>query len=81
MTEEELLSTIKSMRDSVWAINDGISQEYSEEVYDCIQRNVGHLNIMMSNSEISESGQDLSDIIESITIGQQYLDDHFIESP
>jgi hypothetical protein len=35
---------------------------------------------MMSNPEISESEQDLSDIIESITIGQQYLDDHFIES-
>jgi hypothetical protein len=81
MTEEELSSTIKSMRDSVWAINDGISQEYSEEVYNYIQRNVGHLNIMMSNPEISESGQDLSDIIESITIGQQYLDDHSIESP
>jgi hypothetical protein len=73
MTTEQILRDISGMRDSVWAIQDAMSNEVTKDLYRVVERNVGHLNIIMNNPEITGFGEDLSDIVESIQIGEEYL--------
>lgn len=73
MTPEQISKHISAMRDSVWVIQEQIPQDLSKGLYLSVQRNVEHLNIMMNDPEISESGEDLSDVVESIRIGEEFL--------
>jgi hypothetical protein len=78
MTQEQIEGTVRAARDSVWVINDEIAKlannmPWDEERKGNIKRNVGHLEIIMSNPEISESGLDLSDLTAAIDAGKQEL--------
>lgn len=72
--EERVASTLSAARDSVWVITDAIEklangEPASEEIRDAIERNVSHLSLVVSNPEIANSGQDISDIQSAITTG------------
>jgi hypothetical protein len=78
LTPEEILAgTLRSMRDSVWAINDAIEKSASPDnagdVSGVVSRNVSHLELMMANETISGSGEDLSDIQAAIDNGNAFL--------
>jgi hypothetical protein len=78
MTQEKIESTVRVARDSVWVINDELAKlannmPWNEERKGNIERNVSHLEIVMSDPEISGSGLDLSDITAAIAAGKQEL--------
>lgn len=73
MTVNQNIRDIRAMRDSVWAIQDAMSKDISKYTYYCVERNVVHLNLMMNSPEITGSGEDLSDIIDSIQLGEEFL--------
>ena len=78
LTPEEILAgTLRSMRDSVWAINDGLERATngasSSEVFGVISRNVSHLELMVTKEEISGSSEDITDITDAIDAGNAYL--------
>jgi hypothetical protein len=77
-TLEEIQSTIRAARDSVWVISDEIEKlgtrgELTNDGRGNIERNVGHLKIVVSSTEITESGEDISDLHSSIAAGEQAL--------
>jgi hypothetical protein len=74
--EQRIARTISAMRDSVWAIIDAMSKTPSRETVQCIQRNVGHLELQMSNEQISGSGEDLTDVTDAITAGKAFEEEH-----
>jgi hypothetical protein len=62
----------------VWVINDEIAKlannmPWNDERRGNIERNVAHLEIVMSNTQISDSGLDLSDLTAAIAAGKQEL--------
>lgn len=78
MTQEQIEGTVRAARDSVWVINDEIAKlannmPWDEERKGNIERNVGHLELVMANPEISGSGLDLSDLTAAIAAGKQEL--------
>lgn len=78
MTLEEIQGTIKAARDSVWVIEDSLQQltegaEPSDEIKNAIDRNVSHLKLVVANTEITNSGEDISDINAAITAGEAKL--------
>jgi hypothetical protein len=78
MTQEQIEGTVRSARDSVWVINDEIAklssnQPWNDERKGNIERNVAHLETVMSNTQISGSGLDLSDLTAAIAAGKQEL--------
>lgn len=75
-TEKQIAGAISAMRDSVWAINDAMEKTPSRETIQTIQRNVGHLEIQMNNEHISDSGEDLSDVIDAIAEGRAFEEEH-----
>lgn len=77
-TQERVDRTVRSARDSVWVITDelqkrGENQELSSESRGNIQRNVAHLEIVMSDPKIVELGGDLSDLTAAIANGKAAL--------
>lgn len=74
--EEKIAGAISAMRDSVWAINDAMSKEPSVETLGVVGRNVGHLELQMSNEDITGFGEDLSDVTAAITAGQAFYEEH-----
>lgn len=77
-TQEEILQTITAARDSVWVIEDTIAkldgeETPSKELKSNIERNVGHLKLVVSDEEIVNSGEDISDIQSAITTGEAKL--------
>jgi predicted nucleic acid-binding Zn-ribbon protein len=77
-TPEQINRTITSARDSVWVINNeleklGDSLIASNEAKGNIERNVGHLEHIMADEEITGSGQDLSDLTKAIADGTAKL--------
>lgn len=75
---EQIQKTIRAARDSVWVINNELQKisegvSLTEEIRGNIERNVAHLKIVVSNSEISESGEDISDLHSAITAGETEL--------
>lgn len=77
-TEQEILQTIKAARDSVWVIEDTIAQldagkTATEDRKGDIERNVGHLKIIVADKEIAESGNDISDLEAAIVTGEAKL--------
>ena len=76
-TAQEIAQTISAARDSVWVINNEISKEnISKDNVETTQRNVGHLNIVMSSEHVIGSGEDLSDLINGIEDGNQFIELH-----
>lgn len=76
-TAQEIAQTISAARDSVWVINNEISKEnISKDNVETTQRNVGHLNIVMSSEHVIGSGEDLSDLINAIEDGNQFIELH-----
>lgn len=78
MTPEQIEGTIRAARDSVWVVTDSLEKlangaELSNELRGNIERNVGHLKLVVANPEISGSGQDISDLHSAITDGEAAL--------
>lgn len=72
---QDIQTTIRAARDSVWVINDEIqkmqaSGTLTTEQRNTIQRNVDHLHIVNSDPEITGSGEDISDLVSAITLGE-----------
>jgi hypothetical protein len=75
-TPEQIAGSISAMRDSVWAITDAIEKTPTKQTLGTIGRNVGHLELQMSNEHISGSGEDLSDITNAIAAGKAFEEEH-----
>lgn len=78
MTQEQILGTIRAARDSVWVINDQLSKlaagtAMNDEIKGNLERNVGHLKLVVANPQISGSGEDISDLNTAITNGEAAL--------
>ena len=79
-TQEELIKTITVARDSVWVVNNEIekktqSGQLTAEGKGIIERNVGHLEIVMADSEITDCGEDVSDLAAAIVAGKAALEE------
>ena len=73
-TTQEIAQTISAARDSVWVINEEISKEnITKEIVQTVQRNVGHLELVMSNEYVTGSGEDLSDLTDAIQDGNEFV--------
>ena len=79
-SQEVLLRTIASARDSVWVIENEIRKKtqnggiLTSEGIDNIQRNVVHLEIIMADTEITGCGEDVSDLAAAIVTGKAALE-------
>lgn len=78
MTLEEIQRTITVARDSVWVIDDELAkladgQPANQERKGNIERNVGHLKLVVANPEIASSGENISDLQTAITAGEAKL--------
>lgn len=78
LTPEQVLRTITAARDSVWVINDSLRKlsegaTLTNELRGNIERNVGHLKLVVANPEISTSGNDISDLHAAVTAGEAAL--------
>lgn len=80
LTEQQRVdATVRAARDSVWVVNDEIQKkadrgELTQEGRGNIERNVAHLEIVMSDPKIVELGGDLSDLTAAITNGKAALE-------
>jgi hypothetical protein len=77
--QERVDGTVRAARDSVWVITDEIQKkadrgELTREGRGNIQRNVEHLELVMSDPKIVELGGDLSDITAAIANGKAALE-------
>jgi hypothetical protein len=75
-SSEQIARSISAMRDSVWVINSEMEKTPSKETIQTIERNIGHLELQMTNEHITGFGDDLLDITEAITAGKAFLDEH-----
>jgi hypothetical protein len=73
-SEQQIARTISAMRDSVWVVNSEIQKTPSIEVIESIQRNVIHLELEMSDENVTGSGEDLSDVTAAIAAGKAYVE-------
>lgn len=81
MTDEQLQqikNTIKIALDSVWVVDNEIekknqSGQLSEDGRKNIERNVAHLEIVLSNPDITNSGEDTGELSRAITAGKAAL--------
>lgn len=76
--QESVNNTVHAARDSVWVINDELQKmsdrgELTADGRGNIERNVGHLETVMSNPRVVELGGDLSDLTAAITNGKAAL--------
>jgi hypothetical protein len=74
--EQEINQCISAMRDSVWVINSEIQKEIDKNTLNRIRGNVEHLELMMSKTDIIDSGKDLSDVSEAIDIGNSFYEEN-----
>jgi hypothetical protein len=77
-TEQQITQMITAARDSVWVIGDTIQklengQTPSRELKGAIERNVGHLKIVVADEDVINSGQDISDLQAAIATGESKL--------
>jgi hypothetical protein len=78
MTIEQIRGTIKAARDSVHVINEVLEQlaaakPANKERKGNLQRNVGHLKIIVAKQEIIDSGEDIQDLHTAIAAGEAKL--------
>ena len=76
LTEEQKTEKqISAMGDSVYVINNEIaSGNHTEEIHNTIDRNVRHLEIMLSKENIQNSGSSLTVFETAITDGKAYIE-------
>lgn len=80
-TPEEIDQMFKAMDDSVWVIDNHIANgpyEFQTQA-ECnaeVERNVAHLEIMLSKSYIQDAGRELATYEVAITDGNTYIADH-----
>ena len=77
-TLAQIQGTIRSARDSVWVITDEIEKltagaSPNKNNKDNIERNVGHLKLVVADTEIVNSGEDIADLIAAIATGEAKL--------
>lgn len=77
--QQKVDQTVNAARDSVWVVNDEIQKkadrgELTQEGRGNIERNVAHLEIVMSDPKIVELGGDLSDLTAAIANGKAALE-------
>lgn len=76
-TTQEIARTISAARDSVWVVGDEISKEnITKENVQTVQRNVSHLELVMSNEYVTGSEADLSDLTDAIQDGNAFIELH-----
>lgn len=78
---ESIRETILRAKDSVWVINNEIDKKnnsadgkLTKEGKGNIERNVGHLEIILSTAHIAESGEDLSELEAGVVTGKAALE-------
>lgn len=75
--QEKVNGTVRAARDSVWVVNDEIQKKgdgaLTPEGRGNIERNVAHLEIVMSDPKVVELGGDLSDLTAAINNGKAAL--------
>lgn len=71
--EPNVQKELAAMDDSVWAINDAIERNDPEYSPPVVERNVEHLEIMLTKPEIIDSGADLTVYTDAIEAGNEYL--------
>lgn len=77
-TQEEVAQMIKAARDSVWVIEDTLAQLQAGKTANNqrkgdIERNVGHLGVVVADKDVMSSGQDISDLNAAIAMGNAKL--------
>lgn len=82
LTEQQKIDrTVSAARDSVWVITDEIQKKterdgvLSQEGRGNIERNVAHLEIVLSDPKVVELGGDLSDLTSAIVAGKATLEE------
>jgi hypothetical protein len=80
-TPEELNQMFKAMDDSCWVIDNKIENGPSEfqtqaEANAEVERNVGHLEIMLSKPYIQDAGRELATYEVAIRDGKAYVAAH-----
>lgn len=80
LTEQEKVDrTVSVARDSVWVITTELQRKtenngtLTDEGRGNIERNVAHLEIVLSNPKVVELGGDLSDLTAAIEAGRAAL--------
>jgi DNA/RNA endonuclease YhcR with UshA esterase domain len=78
LTIEEIRATIKAARDSVWVIDETLDQLTKGRIANNerkgnLERNVGHLKIIVADQEIIDSGEDIQDLHDAIAVGEAKL--------
>jgi hypothetical protein len=74
LSDPDVQRELAAMDDSVWAINDAIERNDPEYSPPVVERNVEHLEIMLTKPEIIDSGADLTVYVEAIEAGNAYLE-------
>jgi hypothetical protein len=77
--QQRVDGTVRAARDSVWVITNELQKKaetgvLTEEGRGNIERNVGHLEIVMADPQVVELGGDLSDLTDAITEGKAALE-------
>ena len=80
-TPEELEQMFKAMDDSVWVIDNKIANgpypdQTQAQANAEVERNVAHLEIMLSKSYIQDAGHELATYEVAITDGNNYIATH-----
>jgi hypothetical protein len=80
MTPEQVTRYITAARDSVTVINEQLSllaagRTPSRNIKGNIERNVGHLEIVVAKQEVIDSEHDISDLHTAITAGKAKLEE------
>ena len=76
LTPEEIAQNYSAALDSVSLINDIIAgtqmaEDTAEDKKACVERNVGHLTIMVAKDYWQ--GQDMDPLVDAIAAGQNYI--------
>jgi hypothetical protein len=77
-TLEEIQGTIRAARDSVWVVNDTLAKlaegaASNNELKGNLERNVGHLKLVVADPEIIASNEDIADLHTAIAAGEAKL--------
>lgn len=77
-TLAQIQGTINTARDSVWVVTNEIErlaagQPTSKEIKNNLDRNVAHLKLIVSNQEVIDSGEDITDLVAATAAGEAKL--------
>lgn len=76
--EQRVEGAIRAARDSAWVVTDELAklasgQPWTPERRGNIERNVAHLELVIANPDVANSGQDISDLTNAINAGKAEL--------